>query len=290
MLFFQVVDLPCARSAGSASWSRSITFASCRSSATCSSATSPTTSCRPGSASWCGATTSGDREGISRTTTLGTVVVERVVDTVVVVVLASLAILVLHVRGLVARRSWSAWRSPGCWWSRWWSAWPPIVCPGADRVIACAERWPRIREMAAKLRGGLAVAGRPRTLVETLDPQLRRLGRDGGRVRGRRPVARRGADDRPGGAARGRRGSGLGNSGRAKQPRHLRPGGRRDRRNLRDRPRDGACARPHRPCLESSLRRRSVAERRWSGWAGAAGRRRDSRRISKPRLRRPGLR
>src|SRR6476661_9800017 len=41
----------------------------------------------------------GDREGVSRATTLGTVVVERVVDTAVVVVIASLAILVLHVRG-----------------------------------------------------------------------------------------------------------------------------------------------------------------------------------------------
>src|SRR5205823_8773909 len=44
----------------------------------------------------------GDREGISRTTTLGTVVVERVVDTAVVVSIASLSIVVLQVRGLVA--------------------------------------------------------------------------------------------------------------------------------------------------------------------------------------------
>src|SRR6266540_2876989 len=44
----------------------------------------------------------GDREGISRTTTLGTVVVERVVDTAVVVAIASLSIVVLQVRGLVA--------------------------------------------------------------------------------------------------------------------------------------------------------------------------------------------
>ena len=44
----------------------------------------------------------GDREGLSRTTTLGTVVVERVVDFVVVVAIASAAILVLSVRGIVA--------------------------------------------------------------------------------------------------------------------------------------------------------------------------------------------
>jgi len=44
----------------------------------------------------------GDREGLSRTTTLGTVVVERVVDFVVVVAIASAAIIVLSVRGVVA--------------------------------------------------------------------------------------------------------------------------------------------------------------------------------------------
>jgi len=44
----------------------------------------------------------GDREGVSRTTTLGTVVVERVVDTTILVAIASLAILVLQVRGVVA--------------------------------------------------------------------------------------------------------------------------------------------------------------------------------------------
>ena len=44
----------------------------------------------------------GDREGISRSTTLGTIVVERVVDLVTVVAIASVAILVLSVRGIVA--------------------------------------------------------------------------------------------------------------------------------------------------------------------------------------------
>src|SRR5919198_2524076 len=43
----------------------------------------------------------GDREGVSRTTALGTVVVERVVDIAVVVAIAALAILVLSVRGMV---------------------------------------------------------------------------------------------------------------------------------------------------------------------------------------------
>ena len=40
--------------------------------------------------------------------------------------------------------------------------------PGAERITAAAERWPQIRDMAGKLRGGLAVAGRPRTLAEAL--------------------------------------------------------------------------------------------------------------------------
>src|SRR5664280_2062482 len=44
----------------------------------------------------------GDREGMSRATTLGTIVVERVVDTVVVVAIAAVAILVLNVRGVGA--------------------------------------------------------------------------------------------------------------------------------------------------------------------------------------------
>ena len=43
----------------------------------------------------------GDREGISRSATLGTVVVERVVDTVVLVAIGAVAILVLDVRGVV---------------------------------------------------------------------------------------------------------------------------------------------------------------------------------------------
>ena len=44
----------------------------------------------------------GDREGISRASALGTVVVERVVDLVAVVAIASVALLVLSVRGVVA--------------------------------------------------------------------------------------------------------------------------------------------------------------------------------------------
>src|SRR6476646_10474498 len=44
----------------------------------------------------------GEGEGISRTTVLGTVVVERVVDTVMVVAIASVAVLILSVRGAMS--------------------------------------------------------------------------------------------------------------------------------------------------------------------------------------------
>ncbi len=110
----------------------------------------------------------GDREGVSRTTTLGTVVVERVVDTVVVVAIAAIAILVLHVRGLVASAVLLGLALTGLLVAALVVGLAAHRLPGAGRVIVFAERWPRLSEMAGKLRGGLAVAGRPRTLAEAL--------------------------------------------------------------------------------------------------------------------------
>jgi uncharacterized membrane protein YbhN (UPF0104 family) len=37
--------------------------------------------------------------------------------------------------------------------------------PYADRVVAAVERWPAVIRAASRLRGGLAVAGRPRTMA-----------------------------------------------------------------------------------------------------------------------------
>ena len=37
--------------------------------------------------------------------------------------------------------------------------------PYADRVVAAVERWPAVVRAASRLRGGLAVAGRPRTMA-----------------------------------------------------------------------------------------------------------------------------
>ncbi len=110
----------------------------------------------------------GDREGISRTTTLGTVVVERVVDTAVVVVLASFAILVLQVRGLVASAVLIGLAITGLLVVGLAIGVAAHRLPGAERLVAFVQRWPRVHEIGGKLRGGLAVAGRPRTLAEAL--------------------------------------------------------------------------------------------------------------------------
>jgi uncharacterized protein (TIRG00374 family) len=110
----------------------------------------------------------GDREGISRASTLGTVVVERVVDIGVVVAIGAAAILVLRVRGVVASAvlvgaALTALLVVGLAIG--------IVAhrlPGAERIATFAERWPQVRSAVGRLRGGLAVAGRPRTLAEAL--------------------------------------------------------------------------------------------------------------------------
>jgi glycosyltransferase 2 family protein len=110
----------------------------------------------------------GDREGLSRTTTLGTVVVERVVDFVVVVAIASAAILVLSVRGIVANAVLVGVALAALFAAAIAIGIAAHRLPGAERVGAIVGRWPRFTALAGKLRGGLAVAGRPRTLGEAL--------------------------------------------------------------------------------------------------------------------------
>jgi glycosyltransferase 2 family protein len=110
----------------------------------------------------------GDREGISRTTTLGTVVVERVVDTAMVVAIAATAIVVLQVRGLVANAVLVGFAFVGLLVLAIAFLILAHRLPGAARVTALADRWPRIQDLVGKLRGGLAVAGKPRTLGEAL--------------------------------------------------------------------------------------------------------------------------
>ena len=106
----------------------------------------------------------GDREGLSRTTALGTVVVERIVDTAVLVVIASVAILILQVRGVVASAVLVGVALTGLLIVALAVALVAHRLPGADRMVASVARWPRVRDLAGRLRGGLAVASQPRTM------------------------------------------------------------------------------------------------------------------------------
>jgi len=107
----------------------------------------------------------GDRTGISRASVLGTVVVERIVDTGVLVAIASTAIVVLSVRGLVASAVLLGLAVTGLLVAGLALALVAHRLPFADRVIAAVERRPSVAGAAARLRGGLAVAGRPRTMA-----------------------------------------------------------------------------------------------------------------------------
>ncbi len=110
----------------------------------------------------------GDREKVSRASTLGTVVVERVVDIAVVVAIAALAILVLNVRGVVASAILVGLAVTGLLVVGLAIGIAAHRLPGAHRLATLAERWPSVVEAARRLRDGLAVAGRPRTLAEAL--------------------------------------------------------------------------------------------------------------------------
>jgi uncharacterized protein (TIRG00374 family) len=106
----------------------------------------------------------GERTGVSRSTILGTIVIERLVDTFVVVSIAAAAILVLSVRGIVASAVVVGFAvtvllvlgvAVGIYAHR---------LPGAERLRAFFARWPRIREILVRLRAGLAVASDARTM------------------------------------------------------------------------------------------------------------------------------
>jgi glycosyltransferase 2 family protein len=114
----------------------------------------------------------GDREGISRASTLGTVVVERVVDTAVVVAIGAVAILVLQVRGVVASAVLVGLAITGLLILVLAAGILAGRLPGAARVLAFAERRPQVVELGRRLQEGLAVARRPRTLSEALSLSL----------------------------------------------------------------------------------------------------------------------
>ena len=110
----------------------------------------------------------GEGEGLSRATVLGTVVVERVVDTVIVVGLAAFAVVVLSVRGVMSSAVLLGAAFVSLLVLGLALAMALHRLPGADRVVAYVERWPKIIELARRLREGLAVAGRPGTLAGAL--------------------------------------------------------------------------------------------------------------------------
>ncbi len=110
----------------------------------------------------------GDREGISRATALGTIVVERVVDTAVLVAVASVAIVILGVRGVVANAILVGLALTTLLVLALAFALVAHRLPFADRLLAAVERWPTVIRLLGRLRGGMAVAGRPRTLTTAI--------------------------------------------------------------------------------------------------------------------------
>jgi uncharacterized protein (TIRG00374 family) len=107
----------------------------------------------------------GDGEGVSRTTVLGTVVVERVVDTVMVVAIASLAVFVLSIRGVMTSAVLLGAAFVALLIIVLGLGMAAHRLPGAGRVEAVIARRPRLLELARRLREGLAVAGRPRVVA-----------------------------------------------------------------------------------------------------------------------------
>jgi len=107
----------------------------------------------------------GRRTGIPRPTILGTIVIERIVDTMVVVAIAAVAILVLSVRDIVASAVLVGFAvtsllvvgvAVGIYAHR---------LPGAGRIRAILGRWPRVRDVLRRLRAGLSVASDVRAMA-----------------------------------------------------------------------------------------------------------------------------
>ena len=108
----------------------------------------------------------GDREGISRSATLGTVVVERIVDTVVLVGIGAAG----DPRPQRARRRGQRHpRGRGACRTARGGAWPlplPLTgCRGPSASAAFLGRWPRVKGVVRRLRDGLRVAALPKTVA-----------------------------------------------------------------------------------------------------------------------------
>jgi glycosyltransferase 2 family protein len=107
----------------------------------------------------------GEGEGLSRTTVLGTVVVERIVDTMIVVGLAALAVVVLGVGGIASTAVVLGAAFVGVLVVGLALSIVSHRLPGAERVTALVERVPRVLDLGRRLRDGLSVVSRPRTVV-----------------------------------------------------------------------------------------------------------------------------
>jgi hypothetical protein len=106
----------------------------------------------------------GGRTGLSRSAALGTIVVERVIDTMVVVAIASVAILVLSVRGVVASAVLAGLALTALLAVGVAAGIAAHRLPGAARVAAYLAQWPRVHGALVRLREGLSVASNARTL------------------------------------------------------------------------------------------------------------------------------
>lgn len=110
----------------------------------------------------------GERSGLSKSTILGTIVVERLMDTLVVVVIAAFAIFVLSVRGIVASAVLVGLAVTALLVVAIVVGLVAHRLPGADRASAFINRWPRIHGLLVRLRAGLAVTGNLRVMAASL--------------------------------------------------------------------------------------------------------------------------
>ncbi len=110
----------------------------------------------------------GERSGLSKSTILGTIVVERVMDTLVVVVIAALAIFVLSVRGIVASAVLVGLALTALLVVAIMVGLVAHRLPGADRAATFINRWPRVHGLLVRLRAGLAVTSDVRVMSVSL--------------------------------------------------------------------------------------------------------------------------
>ncbi len=110
----------------------------------------------------------GEGEDLSRTTVLGTIVVERILDTLIVVALAGLAVAVLGVGGVLSTAVVLGAVFVGVLLVGLIVATLSHRLPGADRVAAAVERFPRVVDLGRRLRDGLRVVNQPSAVAWAL--------------------------------------------------------------------------------------------------------------------------